>query len=563
MTAVPTWFGTADRPLFGWVHVPKDNRAAGAVVLCPPVARELAATQICYRQLAEDLSAAGMLAIRFDYDGTGDSTGVHLDPNRVDSWLSSIEHAIDLAKSCGAESISLIGMRVGALLAAVAAARLGSIDAVVLWDPCESGRAFVRHEAALLRLLSDDDHGSVDGIELPGCVFSAETVSDLGSLAVPADGTRPSRVLLLTRPDRPPATKLTNALGTEPDLAAARGQELLLEVEPGARKTPHDVVEHIVSWLRTGNPASPRAVRVSAQDTARVPFEGGRLTERAIRLGPAGLFAIATEPDAPTRAPTVLMLNAGPDWHVGPNRLWVDLSRRWAAAGFRCVRLDESGLGDSPARPGKPANLVRSPDAFDDVREARFAVEPDDPTNVVLVGLCSGGYQALEDALVLPTRAIYAINPVLHFAPPELATGAIDPRRRICWPLSGLASTYRSWLAEPVRRRLRKVLWRSIHLLNRDRSRDAATWLDQLRIDGVEVLVVCGQEEARPFGTAPAETTGTAVGHDSIRLDVIEGLDGALMPAWQRAEVSRCLTDHLLGHFVPAKERPIAQVVPA
>jgi len=563
MTAVPTWFGPTDRPLFGWVHVPEDNRAAGAVVLCPPIARELAATQACYRLVAEDLSAAGMLAIRFDYDGTGDSTGVDLDPHRVESWLAGIGHAIDLARSCGAESVSLIGMRVGALLAAVVAARLGSIDAVVLWDPCESGRAFVRQEAALLRLLSNDHQGTGDGTELPGFVFSAETVSHLGAVAVPADGAHPSRVLLLTRPDRQPATKLTDALGTEPDLAEAGGQELLLEVDPGSRETPHDVVAHIVTWLHTGNPASPRAVSISAQDSARVPFEGGRLTERAIRLGPAGLFAMATEPDAPTGSPTVLMLNAGNDWHVGPNRLWVDLSRRWAAAGFRCVRFDESGLGDSPARPEKPANLVRSPDAFDDVRDARVAVEPDDPTNVVLVGLCSGGYQALEDALVRPTRAIYAINPVLHFAPPELDTGAMDPRRRICWPVSGLASTYRSWLAEPVRRRLRTVLWRSIHLLNRDRGRDASTWLDQLRTDRVEVLVVCGEDEARPFGTAPTETLLPAARHDSIRLDVIEGLDGALMPAWQRAEVSRRLTDHLLGHFALAEARPIAQVASA
>jgi pimeloyl-ACP methyl ester carboxylesterase len=421
----------------------------------------------------------------------------------------------------------------------------------------------VRQEAALLRLLSNDHQGTGDGTELPGFVFSAETVSHLGSLTVPADGARPSRVLLLTRPDRRPATKLTDALGTEPDLAEARGQELLLEVEPGSRETPHDVVAQVVSWLHRGNPASPGVVSISAQDAASVPFEGTRLTERTIRLGPAGLFAIVTEPNTPTGTPTVLMLNAGNDWHVGPNRLWVDLSRRWAAAGFRCVRFDESGLGDSPPRPEKPANLVRSPDAFDDVKDARFAVEPDDPTNVVLVGLCSGGYQALEDALVRPTRAIYAINPVLHFAPPELATGAMDPRRRICWPVSGLASTYRSWLAEPVRRRLRKVLWRSIHLLNRDRGRDASTWFDQLRIDGVEVLVVCGEDEARPFGTTPAETLGAAAGHDSIRLDVIEGLDGALMPAWQRAEVSRRLTDHLVGHFVPAEERPIARVASA
>lgn len=96
-------------------------------------------------------------------------------------------------------------MRVGALLGAVAAARLGSIDAVVLWDPCASARSFVREQAALQRMRSDVQ---MDDTELPGFVFSAQTVADLGSLAVPVDGPAPSRVLLLTRPGRPAMTDL-------------------------------------------------------------------------------------------------------------------------------------------------------------------------------------------------------------------------------------------------------------------------------------------------------------------------------------------------------------------
>ena|ERR1039458_7216840 len=152
MTATPLWFGPSGRPLFGWLHVPEDNQGRGAVVLCPPLARELTSTQYTYRCLAEELAEAGMLAVRFDYDGTGDSSGGDRDPHRVESWLASIGHAVDLARSSGARAVSLVGMRVGALLGAVAAARLGSIDAVVLWDPCASARSFVREQAALQRM---------------------------------------------------------------------------------------------------------------------------------------------------------------------------------------------------------------------------------------------------------------------------------------------------------------------------------------------------------------------------------------------------------------------------
>jgi alpha-beta hydrolase superfamily lysophospholipase len=550
MTATPLWFGPPERPLFGWVHVPEGGQARGAVVLCPPLARELTSTQHCYRLLAEALAGAGMLAVRFDYDGTGDSAGGDRDPHRVESWLTSIAHAVDLARACGPQAVSLVGMRVGGLLAAVEAARLGSIDAVVLWDPCPSARAFVREQAALQSMRSDVHRDAGDDTEMPGFVFSAETVADLGSLAIPAEVVAPSRVLLLTREGRPPATDWAAALGVRVQEGEAVGQEQLLEVEPLHHQIPHQTIERIVSWLSNENRAAPNAISVPAMSSARVPFDGALLTERILRLGPVGLFAIATDPDAATESPTVLMLNSGSDWHVGPNRLWVDLSRRWAAAGFRCVRLDESGLGDSPARPGREADVVRAPEAFDDVADAAAALEPDDPTNVILVGLCSGAYQALESALLRAPRAVYAVNPILHFDPPELASGPMDPRRRICRPATSLVRVYRWLPVAPLRRRLRKLAWRVAHLLHRHRN--PSNWLGQLRHDGVEVLVICGVDEARPFDSA-RETTDDVAEGATIRIDVIDDLDHALMPAWQRLEVTRRMTDHLVGHFAPER----------
>ena len=42
-----------------------------------------------------------------------------------------------------------------------------------------------------------------------------------------------------------------------------------------------------------------------------------------------------------------VLLNAGALRRIGPNRTWVELSRRWAARGVPTVRMDLEGIGDS------------------------------------------------------------------------------------------------------------------------------------------------------------------------------------------------------------------------
>ena len=100
-----------------------------------------------------------------------------------------------------------------------------------------------------------------------------------------------------------------------------------------------------------------RTVAVVGTTPDGVPVE-----ERAVRLGPIGLFGIATSPvRTDTRArgsgendhPTILFLNAGVIDHVGPAGLWVRLGRSWAEAGFTAIRLDLSGNGDSPVHAGQ------------------------------------------------------------------------------------------------------------------------------------------------------------------------------------------------------------------
>jgi alpha-beta hydrolase superfamily lysophospholipase len=81
-----------------------------------------------FRSLADRLAEAGFVALRFDYDGTGDSAGRNNDPKRVEAWLGSVREAVALVRTFGLSRVSVIGMRMGATLGAEA---LGSISAPI------------------------------------------------------------------------------------------------------------------------------------------------------------------------------------------------------------------------------------------------------------------------------------------------------------------------------------------------------------------------------------------------------------------------------------------------
>ncbi len=62
--------------------------------------------------------------------------------------------------------------------------------------------------------------------------------------------------------------------------------------------------------------------------------------------------------------------------------------------------------------------------------EAVRAISPEDPTDVVLIGFCSGAYQIAEQSLEHPTRGICIINPSFSFVPPEPAGSWDRPARQ-------------------------------------------------------------------------------------------------------------------------------------
>jgi dienelactone hydrolase len=133
------------------------------------------------------------------------------------------------------------------------------------------------------------------------------------------------------------------------------------------------------------------------------------MIERVVTFGAENcLTGIVSEPPvARSASPAVLLVTAGIIHHVGPYRLYVDLARKLAPAGFLTLRFDVSGVGDSQPRPD---HLTDAEAPLADIREAMDFLQGRYGTSeFVLLGLCSGAYQAHEVA-VRDTRVVGTVQ---------------------------------------------------------------------------------------------------------------------------------------------------------
>ena len=398
---IRVWFGAPGRCLAGFVHAPPGLAHGPAVVLCPPLGRDHIVSYVQYRQVADQLAAAGLVAMRFDYDGIGDSDGGLGDPDRVEAWTESIVAAVRFLGDHGATRVSLVGLRLSCLLAVEAAQRLGGVARLVAWDPQDSGRGFLREQLMLARMATTGvepvEDGSVHGF---GAVFAPAVAAEVSSLRARAtDRPVAERLLVLHRPGAEPDAALTATWAERVDLAVTTEQDEVFEADPPrlARKA----AAALVAWL--ADDLEPLSWTPPAEAGPAVVHDrmGRPLLERPWRSADGLLYGVLSEPVTPPAepAPRVLLLPPG-SWHrIGLGRMWVDVARDCATRGVTALRLDVSGLGDSGVRPGQPTRVVFADEAVDDVLMALR--ELDDGHGVRLVGHCSGAWNALDAAVRL------------------------------------------------------------------------------------------------------------------------------------------------------------------
>jgi pimeloyl-ACP methyl ester carboxylesterase len=137
-------FGSARHRLFGIYHpAARVPRPPAGVVICPPFGHEYIRTHRTLRTLTTRLSAVGVHVLKFDYFGCGDSAG-NADEGSLAQWQSDVATAIDELKDmAGLPAVSIVGVRLGATLGALATTTRKDVKTLVMWDPVIHGSGYV------------------------------------------------------------------------------------------------------------------------------------------------------------------------------------------------------------------------------------------------------------------------------------------------------------------------------------------------------------------------------------------------------------------------------------
>ncbi|MCB1692859.1 MAG: hypothetical protein KDI19_08840 [Pseudomonadales bacterium] len=222
-----------------FVAITEAPAASGLVVMCPPLLEEATYCRLDYRGVARQLIELGFSVVEFDYAGTGDSTGEHLEAD-LKRRADDIEVVVTAATTAcnGAGNLILFGMRGGANLCLDAAHRDNTRRAIA-WFPVTDGNAVIEDwlqvntmtqyaafgsvrfsKNQLLETLADEGAINVQGFQVSEALVSQVRRLDLSCLPVAKAGQ--AQVVLEKTRDSATLARHLESQGYEAHETAAR-----------------------------------------------------------------------------------------------------------------------------------------------------------------------------------------------------------------------------------------------------------------------------------------------------------------------------------------------------
>ncbi|HET8995825.1 MAG TPA: hypothetical protein VFN42_04095, partial [Acetobacteraceae bacterium] len=313
-----------------------------------------------------------------------------------------------LRQTCGVDSVTLVGARIGAAIAARAACAIDGIEALIMVSPVASGRRFLRElvlaahtNAEIWQVEPRIDDGmwfEAHGLRLDRVTRNALQRLDVANLpSCPAPN-----VLVLDSPDSASARSLVRRLGSTGAQVTQVSDPVLAAMlrDSHENEVPHEAFAQAVAWHAALNPSDAQChggVTLPAAQSAVLALDTS--TERPLWFGPDhALLGVLCEPTrAAPDAPVVLIANTGANPRYGNSRAAVTVARWLATLGVPSLRIDGTGIGDSLPQTGErglPYSLQGDADlqAGIDALTARFSGP------VIVLGMCSGAYHALRGA---------------------------------------------------------------------------------------------------------------------------------------------------------------------
>lgn len=165
--------------------------ASRALVMCHPLGEEKLWSHRVFVSFARDAAAAGFAVLRFDFRGEGDSDREFHESDfetRVQDACRAVEFVRETDPTI--TEVTLLGLRLGASVAAAAAVQRSDVARLVLWDPVVDGAAYmqtvlrlnlmyqmavhrrvIEDRDALVARLAKSDTVNVEGYEVAEALF--------------------------------------------------------------------------------------------------------------------------------------------------------------------------------------------------------------------------------------------------------------------------------------------------------------------------------------------------------------------------------------------------------
>jgi alpha-beta hydrolase superfamily lysophospholipase len=524
------WIALVPAPAFVVLHQPLGEQRDSAMLMCPPFGWEEARSYRPWRAFARGLAAAGFAAARLTFPGCGDSGGLPTDPGRLEAWTGAVAGAAAwLREQTGCARLTAIGVGLGGVVAYRALAEEAEIDDLVLWAVPATGRRLVRELKAYAAIAAAEDRSAPprdddEDLQLTGYVLSGETRAALGAIdltTLPVPRAPQRRVLMLARDNLGVDQRLRGRLrelGAEVTTSVVGDYAKMMSTPQLATLDP-ELVPAIVEWI-DGDPGDltlPPLAGGAPGPLGEIELGSVRESVLGFDTGIGQGFAVMASPVRTDAEPVwAVLLNAGALSHVGPNRMWVETARRWAAAGLTTLRVDLGAIGEAegPDRAHPTNTSLYDPSMVAQTVSLLDQLDDDGgPGRYILAGTCSGAYWAIH-AAVADARVCGAlmINLAAFKWTEQLAAERHD-------------QTHRRAMREAARRRMRQrdLGWRHVGTALRElrggtfspmrvRPREAAQLataaplLDALRDRGTQTFVLLSEDE--PLRDGPGGAVG-------------------------------------------------------
>jgi exosortase A-associated hydrolase 2 len=185
--------------LFGILHEPEIESNGEGFVFCHPFAEEKLWSHRVFVNFARELAKLGYTILRFDYMGHGDSDG-KFEESSIETRISDIKCAAELIRNKMDDNskINLLGLRLGATLAAMVAEEVENINRLILWGPILNGSSYMKqmlriniatqsavykevryNTEALIQQMKEGKTVNIDGYEVAWDLFQQTKKIDL------------------------------------------------------------------------------------------------------------------------------------------------------------------------------------------------------------------------------------------------------------------------------------------------------------------------------------------------------------------------------------------------